>query len=694
MKRLLNFILTIILLFTASEMLAQPANDDACNATAIAVENTGCEPTTTYTYSGATPSGWGGCSNGTQDPDVWYKFTVPANGQFTFKMDHSAGNFDFIIASFYYGNCGSLIPFQSNNSLFCFFSLPFTGTGTNLTPGSTVYFRVYRPLNGPSSGTFRMCVSNNNGLADEPCNAGFIDMDAADPLGQPCLPTRTYSYSGATLTPAVSNPACQTADYAAIRDVWFKIRVPQSGKVNVATTLGQGTVLTAYSATACNGTFTQIGCAIYNPLSFNSTPGSDIYIRVHKWTGGPVPAASVSLCAAERNDFATVNNNLGRIGIAIDTPFAKLDVAGNGIFRDKLTVGSDLETRGDLIVQGNIINRTANTGLTGQLTLDSLAFPSRLGNKLSLWGGFAGSHYGFGIQGGTLQMFTDAPGAVIGFGYGNSSNFTERARIIQQGEYGMTLKGRMQLLTGTNSAGLWLTNASNVANVSFIGLLNDNQVGFFGTGGAGWGVTMNTVTANVGIGLNGVNPTRPLSFPAALGEKILLYPGGVGEVGIGVYGNELRLHADNPGAKVSFGTQDNSGVFTEVGKFEKNGAYALSVFGSIWANGTTYASDGRFKKNIAPLRHSLERILKLDGVSYQMKTEEFPGQHFDGNLQVGLIAQDVEKIVPEVVLTNKEGYKAIDYAKLVPLLVESIKTQQAQLEALKKEVEALKRKIQ
>ncbi|WP_216072628.1 hypothetical protein, partial [Acinetobacter baumannii] len=60
---------------------------------------------------------------------------------------------------------------------------------------------------------------------------------------------------------------------------------------------------------------------------------------------------------------------------------------------------------------------------------------------------------------------------------------------------------------------------------------------------------------NVGIGTN--NPVKPLSFPAALGEKILLYPGGVGEVGIGVYGNELRLHADNPGAAVSFGTQTN-----------------------------------------------------------------------------------------------------------------------------------------
>ena len=70
------------------------------------------------------------------------------------------------------------------------------------------------------------------------------------------------------------------------------------------------------------------------------------------------------------------------------------------------------------------------------------------------------------------------------------------------------------------------------------------------------------IKGNGNVGIGTTNPVKPLSFPAILGEKILLYPGAAGEVGIGVYGNELRLHSDNPGAKVSFGTQTNAGAFT------------------------------------------------------------------------------------------------------------------------------------
>ncbi|MFZ1368838.1 MAG: hypothetical protein WAR78_00565, partial [Ferruginibacter sp.] len=245
-----------------------------------------------------------------------------------------------------------------------------------------------------------------------------------------------------------------------------------------------------------------------------------------------------------------------------------------------------------VLVNGNVGIGTSAPGFP-------LNFPNTLGDKISLYGN-NGNHYGFGVQGGLLQIHSDAAAADIAFGYGNSNALTERLRIINQGEYGLEITGRMQLRTGTQSAGLWLSNATNTSNNAFIGLAtaNDQQVGFWGNTGAQWGVTMNTTTGNLGIGLNGAAALRPLSFPASIGEKILLYPGGVGEVGIGVYGNELRLHADNPGAKVSFGTQTNAGAFTEAGKFEIAGGYALRVFGSIWANGITYASDERFKQDI------------------------------------------------------------------------------------------------
>ena len=128
-----------------------------------------------------------------------------------------------------------------------------------------------------------------------------------------------------------------------------------------------------------------------------------------------------------------------------------------------------------------------------------------------------------------------------------------------------------------------------------------------------------------------------------------------------------------------------------------------SVFGSIWANGTTYVSDERFKKNIEPLEQSLEKILQLKGLSYEMRADEFTNMHFGKGQQVGLVAQEVEKVIPEVVSTGPDGYKAIDYAKLVPLLIEAIKTQeennkqtnilmQQQIDALKKIIADIKSK--
>jgi hypothetical protein len=398
---------------------------------------------------------------------------------------------------------------------------------------------------------------------------------------------------------------------------------------------------------------------------------------------------------SEGNQVPAINNTV-KVGIGIDSPFAKLDVVGTGIFRDKLTAGSDMEVRGNLVVQGNIIGKYGTSSLSnplnlsGSMSLDSMAFNNRLGNHISLYGGLGNSgQYGFGIQGGLLQMYTDASPSSIGFGYGNSNNFTERARIYNQGETSLLIGGRLQIKTGTNSAGIWLNNMANTSVASFIGMASDNQVGFYSPGGAAWGLTMNTDNANVGIGLNGGNPTRPLSFPAALGEKILLYPGGAGEVGIGVYGNELRLHADNPGAKVSFGTQDNAGVYSENALAQRNGVYAFSVLGSLWVNGTTYASDERFKQNITPIISPLQKLLLLNGVEYDLKTAEFSKNHFAAGRQMGLIAQNVEKIIPEAV-NEKDGYKGVDYARLVPLLIEAIKEQQKQINDLKILVEQIK----
>jgi trimeric autotransporter adhesin len=85
-----------------------------------------------------------------------------------------------------------------------------------------------------------------------------------------------------------------------------------------------------------------------------------------------------------------------------------------------------------------------------------------------------------------------------------------------------------------------------------------------------------------------------------------------------------------------------------------------------------FASDERLKKNIEPLNSSLDRVMKLRGVSYEWKSPEKRGK----GRNIGLIAQDVEVVIPELVVTDNKGYKALSYDKMVPVLVEAIKEQQ------------------
>ena len=121
----------------------------------------------------------------------------------------------------------------------------------------------------------------------------------------------------------------------------------------------------------------------------------------------------------------------------------------------------------------------------------------------------------------------------------------------------------------------------------------------------------------------------------------------------------------------------------------RNAYFAGSVNASC---GVLVCSDARYKQQITPLTNSLAKLTKLQGVNYYFKTEEFKDRNFNTNLQIGVIAQDAEKILPEVVSTDAAGYKSVDYSKFTPLLIEAIKEQQAQIELLRKEIEALKRK--
>jgi hypothetical protein len=99
------------------------------------------------------------------------------------------------------------------------------------------------------------------------------------------------------------------------------------------------------------------------------------------------------------------------------------------------------------------------------------------------------------------------------------------------------------------------------------------------------------------------------------------------------------------------------------------------------------ASDKRAKKNIETLTSSLDKVMNLRGVSYE-RLGAAKDSSFGGRKEIGLIAQEVERIIPELVHTDGKGFKAIAYDKIVPVLIEAIKEQQktiAEQQAVNKE---------
>jgi hypothetical protein len=80
-------------------------------------------------------------------------------------------------------------------------------------------------------------------------------------------------------------------------------------------------------------------------------------------------------------------------------------------------------------------------------------------------------------------------------------------------------------------------------------------------------------------------------------------------------------------------------------------------------------------------------------VNYYWKQEEFINMNFSDKMQTGFIAQDLEKIFPEMVFTDEKGYKSVDYSRLTPVLVETIKEQQKQIKAINKKLEEIERSM-
>lgn len=107
---------------------------------------------------------------------------------------------------------------------------------------------------------------------------------------------------------------------------------------------------------------------------------------------------------------------------------------------------------------------------------------------------------------------------------------------------------------------------------------------------------------------------------------------------------------------------------------------------SIASSGSwSVTSDERLKKNFHPIDGALEKLKKIRGLYYQFKTEKDSDPR-----HVGVIAQEVRKVLPEAVLEQgQDKHLSVSYSQLIPLVIEAVKDLETQVQALKKENETL-----
>lgn len=100
--------------------------------------------------------------------------------------------------------------------------------------------------------------------------------------------------------------------------------------------------------------------------------------------------------------------------------------------------------------------------------------------------------------------------------------------------------------------------------------------------------------------------------------------------------------------------------------------YTMQVAGTLATNELVYTSDGRWKQDVKDLWGALEDVLALRPVTYYWRQDAYPDRGFDDDQQVGLIAQEVEAVAPDLVKTDRLGFKGLLYGKLTVLLVSAL----------------------
>jgi hypothetical protein len=152
------------------------------------------------------------------------------------------------------------------------------------------------------------------------------------------------------------------------------------------------------------------------------------------------------------------------------------------------------------------------------------------------------------------------------------------------------------------------------------------------------------------------------------------------------YNEDLTLRrASSNNDRITIEADQHSHYVNGTKRLEVKGNGTVQVNGTLNATADVvayFSSDKRLKDNLKPIENSLDKVSKLSGYEFDWNDKQKTYQGHD----IGVVAQEVEEVLPELVATREDGYKAVKYEKIVPLLIEAIKEQQQQINELKEKL--------
>ncbi|HOV84070.1 MAG TPA: tail fiber domain-containing protein [Paludibacteraceae bacterium] len=441
-------------------------------------------------------------------------------------------------------------------------------------------------------------------------------------------------------------------------------------------------------------------------LSTTGLDGSGTATRVAFWSGTNTLSSNANLYW---------DNTNSRLGVGTASPAYTLDVNGIGNFSTNL--------------------RTPYFGLTNTLSSN--------GYGISLYGGPAAGQptYGLMFAGtgtfGTHGYVTSDWATYFTMNDNNTRGWIFRKNVTNvasiSGDGNLTVNGRIRI--GNNSQTEMYSNGNrikfraenidDVAQFASYGLFipQNSNCNLYVGGGVQFNYFNNDTTkfvvkANGNVGIGATSPAHKLVVNGNVNVSKTIGWGGYSMLGYDQDGS-IELGNSLSSGKTPFidfhygkGTSQDYNVRIindadrrlsldaptvhlsgNVGIGTNSPSYRLHVVGDVYCTGTYQGSDLRFKKDIHKIDSPLSKVLSLRGVYYYWDLENPEIQNPHTNRQIGVIAQEVEKVLPELVNTDLNGYKSVDYSRMVAVLVEAIKEQERTIEEQKSMINNLNERL-